>query len=1213
MKSGLKTALSLLLTFIAFTVIAIASLSGLFSPIEKRFYEPAQVQQFRSELNEVASAGNQYFSSLLAAFGSDDGGFLNAESVLTFLSVSPSDEVLHRFAVLSEAHRGLEGIRVVDASGRRVHFSSFRNDYRLDAGRRIYSNYQDLKTLFGNPEIPFENLSCFSGEETHPYRIGIDGQNQRIVYSFPLENNGSRFCVLFYVGTRGFINTLIEKKIISVNQDIPLVSSADCMTGGFVLGLENDIRGAADAELLKIWKNGQVDTDGIQTDGIQFVFDDRTVNYTVFTDRSTSAPFFSILFRSDSVLLPGYVKILILVSAFISVCLFFLILFNFKKDDDVIIRDRIKRVQFELLSEYFDKNLERAEIAGIIEAKKSDVSVRIKKSLGRRGKKHSAELDTMLEKSWSEIIDMLSAEKKQQPSFDMSEIRRMLEELLSATPVTVRNQPVQTVPAKVAEPEPVDDLEEVDAVEPVEDLEEADGAEPVEDLEEADGVEPVDDLEATGGVEPVDDLEEVDAVESVEDLEEADGEESVEDLEEADGVEPVDDLEEADSVEPVEDLEEADGVEPADDLEEADGVEPVDDLEEADGEESVEDLEEADGVEPVDDLEEADGVEPVEDLEYTDGVEPVDDLEEVDAVEPVEDLEEADGAEPVDDLEEADSVEPAEDLEEADSVEPVEDLEEADVVEPVDDLEETDGAEPVEDLEYTDGVEPVDDLEEADGAEPVEDLEEADGEESVDGLEEADSVEPAEDLEEADGVEPADDLEEADSVEPAEDLEEADGVEPVEDLEEADGVEPVDDLEEADGAEPVEDLEEADGEESVEDLEEADVVEPADDLEEADVVEPVDDLEATGGVEPAEDLEEADGVEPVDDLEEVDAVEPVEDLEEADGAEPAEDLEEADGVEPVDGLEEADSVEPAEDLEEADGVEPVEDLEEADGVEPVDGLEEADSVEPAEDLEEAGGVKSVEELEDTDGVEPVEDLEEADVVESADDLEEADGVEPVDDLEATGGVKSVEVSEDEIDETSESFGTAIFGKTDDLFEFASSPFFDADEKLNAIKSVLTNDNFEEGQKTLENVNAMNTAQKYGIIDSEPLEFSDPAVEQESNPDMSLADGFEIFYPGDELFSASSLGNSENTSVPAPEENKVTLQEDDVSDLEFLSEGEIRPFMMTAFGANNNHVTDLSYEAIVEGDDGVYQIAENLDTDGVPIDNDFQNLVNSVLK
>ena len=961
MKSGLKTALSLLLTFIAFTVIAIASLSGLFSPIEKRFYEPAQVQQFRSELNEVASAGNQYFSSLLAAFGSDDGGFLNDESVLTFLSVSPSDEVLHRLAVLSEAHRGLEGIRVVDASGRRVHFSSFRNDYRLDAGRRIYSNYQELKTLFGTPEIPFENLSCFSGEETHPYRIGIDGQNQRIVYSFPLENNGSRFCVLFYVGTRGFINTLIEKKIISVNQDIPLVSSADCMTGGFVLGLENDIRGAADAELLKIWKNGQVDTDGIQTDGIQFVFDDRTVNYTVFTDRGSSAPFFSILFSSDSVLLPGYVKILILVSAFISVCLFFLILFNFKKDDDVIIRDRIKRVQFELLSEYFDKNLERAEIAGIIEAKKSDVSVRIKKSLGRRGKRHSAELDTMLEKSWSEIIDMLSAEKKQQPSFDMSEIRRMLEELLSATPVTVRNQSVQTVPAKVAEPEPVDDLEETDAVEPVEDLEDADG------------------------------------------------------------VEPADGLEEADSVEPVEDLEEADVVEPVDDLEDADSVEPVDDLEDVDAIEPVEDLEEADVVEPVEDLEEVDVVEPVDGLEDADSVEPVDDLEDVDAVEPLEDLEEADGVEAVEDLQDVEAVEPVEVLEEAGGVEPVEDLEDVDAVEPVDDLEE------------------------------------------------------------------------ADVVEPVEDLEDVDAVEPLEDLEEADGGEPVDDLEEADGGEPVEDLEEADG------------------------------------VEPVEDLEEADSVEPVEDLEDVDAVEPVEDLEDADGVEPADVLEEAEGVEPVDDLEEADVVEPVEDLEEADTV------------------------------------------------------------------------------------KSVEVSEDEIDEPSESFGTALFGKTDDLFEFASSPFFDADEKLNVIKSVLTNDNFEESQKTLENVNAMNTSQKYGIIDSEPLEFSDPAVEQESNPDMSLADGFEIFYPGDELFSASSLGNSENTAVPAPEENKVTAQEDDVSDLELLSEGETRPFMMTAFGANNNHVTDLSYEAIVEGDDGVYQIAENLDTDGVPIDNDFQNLVNSVLK
>ena len=1081
MKSGLKTALSLLLTFIAFTVIAIASLSGLFSPIEKRFYEPAQVQQFRSELNEVASAGNQYFSSLLAAFGSDDGGFLNDESVLTFLSVSPSDEVLHRLAVLSEAHRGLEGIRVVDASGRRVHFSSFRNDYRLDAGRRIYSNYQELKTLFGTPEIPFENLSCFSGEETHPYRIGIDGQNQRIVYSFPLENNGSRFCVLFYVGTRGFINTLIEKKIISVNQDIPLVSSADCMTGGFVLGLENDIRGAADAELLKIWKNGQVDTDGIQTDGIQFVFDDRTVNYTVFTDRGSSAPFFSILFSSDSVLLPGYVKILILVSAFISVCLFFLILFNFKKDDDVIIRDRIKRVQFELLSEYFDKNLERAEIAGIIEAKKSDVSVRIKKSLGRRGKKHSAELDTMLEKSWSEIIDMLSAEKKQQPSFDMSEIRRMLEELLSATPVTVRNQSVQTVPAKVAEPEPVDDLEDADGVEPAEDLEEAGGVEPVEDLEEADGVEPVEDLE------------------------------------------------EADGVEPVEDLEEADGVEPAEDLEDVDAVETVEDLEEADGVEPVEDLEDADGGEPVDDLEEADVVEPVDDLEDADSVEPVDDLEDVDAIEPVEDLEEADGVEPLEDLEEADGVEPVDDLEEADVVEPVEDLEEVDVVEPVDGLEDADSVEPVDDLEDVDAVEPLEDLEEADGVEAVEDLQDVE------------AVEPVEVLEEAGGVEPVEDLEDVDAVEPVEDLEDADGVEPADVLEEAEGVEPVDDLEEAD------------------------VVEPVEDLEDVDAVEPVEDLEEADGVEPAEDLEEADAVEPAEDLEDVDA------------------------VEPADGLEEVDAVEPADDLEEADGVEPVEDLEEAGGVEPADDLEEADAVEPVEDLGEADGVEPVEDLEEADGVEPVEDLEEADTV------------------------KSVEVSKDEIDEPSESFGTALFGKTDDLFEFASSPFFDADEKLNVIKSVLTNDNFEESQKTLENVNAINTSQKYGIIDSEPLEFSDPAVEQESNPDMSLADGFEIFYPGDELFSASSLGNSENTAVPAPEENKVTAQEDDVSDLELLSEGETRPFMMTAFGANNNHVTDLSYEAIVEGDDGVYQIVENLDTDGVPIDNDFQNLVNSVLK
>ena len=54
-------------------------------------------------------------------------------------------------------------------------------------------------------------------------------------------------------------------------------------------------------------------------------------------------------------------------------------------------------------------------------------------------------------------------------------------------------------------------------------------------------------------------------------------------------------------------------------------------------------------------------------------------------------------------------------------------------------------------------------------------------------------------------------------------------------------------------------------------------------------------------------------------------------------------------------------------------------------------------------------------------------------------------------------------------------------------------------------------------------------------------------------------------------------------------------------------------MFTTFAANDNNVTELSPDAIVQGDDGVFSIANDVSTAGIAIDEDFKKLVDSVLR
>lgn len=641
MKSGIKTAVSLLIAIFIFGVLAVASSLGLFASVERQFYEPARLKVINEKLDSVADCSNEYIQNLLNIFGAEKDGFLSHESVLSFAGQNPSAEALRLFESLKENCAGLEGFRIVDSAGKRVFYSSFRNDYviKTEKGvqRRIYSNYANLQTKHGKNELEYPLVSAFENESDENLeaenenagsaqdlpRIIFDGDEQRLIFSYKIQtlDEKSVFCsAIFYVNPVDFANLLVENHVVSVNEPISLVSSADGKNGGFVFGLPNVGKNIFASEILKKWNQGVFGPDEIvasaasKIEGISVPVSEnsaqefepetgfekkdsekmsvqpsagseKNISWSLISSRNAKFLHVGGIFSSETLKMPFYVRILLFVCAFVTVCLIVVIFFNIQKDDSVVIKSKIRAIQIGLLNEYFEKDVDRKKVAAMIAAQKDALTAKIKKSLGRRGKKYGSDLDVILNKSWEDIITILSGAEKtscmaELSSSSIKEIRKVFEEVLATNTLKVenlesarkeKNPPLKTSETAVSEklPEDLDEVEELCDAEPLEEAPEAESVEEVENLEEIEPLEEAEPLEP----EALEELEELDEPEELENLEEIDPAEELlpepEKLDEAEELEPLEELEEPEEleeVEPSETIEPSECAEPSVDI-----------------------------------------------------------------------------------------------------------------------------------------------------------------------------------------------------------------------------------------------------------------------------------------------------------------------------------------------------------------------------------------------------------------------------------------------------------------------------------------------------------------------------------------------------------------------------------------------------------------------------------------------------------------------
>ncbi|MBS7310237.1 MAG: hypothetical protein KIG70_03520 [Treponema sp.] len=577
MTSGQKTAVSLLISVVLFAAFVVAAFTGLFSVIDARFYEPGKISQIQKHLDTVSENFNEYIETLESRFGKNENSFLKQTCVQSYIENQPSDEVVRERSKLSgdlfSQTPGLLGMRLIDKNGSSVHFSTFSSDVLNRTSEIVsFKNYTDAITLTGEKEIPFEKISSPDSYGTNGVvcKTVFDGRDNRIILSFPYYDSykAYRGTFVFYVNANDFNRVLLSKKIITFGDTGSLVSGLNFeeekketeYKSGFVFGIPAIGKKIFEQEILSRWEKGlfapekivyksSEDSFAIQEYDAAIENKKSDNNYWVLVS-STKTDFGYIggIYPDEMFAMPDAVKILLLICIFVTLFLVVFLAVNLKQDDMVVIRERIRRLQLGIVSEYLKKkeNVDWQVVSGKIAERRQDVTLEIIRSLGRKAKKHDKEVNELINRSWDELLAAMSVQVRKENNenglTNAAEIKSMLEELLSSGNIKVQTvgsdvnvMPVTVKPSKsVPVTEQVQELDKVEKAEAVEELEEVEEAEAVEELEEVEDAEAVEELEEVEDAEAVEELEEVEDAEAVEELEEVENAEAVEEIETAD-------------------------------------------------------------------------------------------------------------------------------------------------------------------------------------------------------------------------------------------------------------------------------------------------------------------------------------------------------------------------------------------------------------------------------------------------------------------------------------------------------------------------------------------------------------------------------------------------------------------------------------------------------------------------------------------------------
>jgi hypothetical protein len=243
--------------------------------------------------------------------------------------------------------------------------------------------------------------------------------------------------------------------------------------------------------------------------------------------KTTQGIYIGLLVNESILGFPRAMRIILLVSFLLTVFLILFLLLNIRQDNMTVIQNRIKKLQINLIKEYyehkgdFDWNRWRKEL----EQRRKELHAELKRGLKTKGKGKSragegAEIDALIDKSWNEHLPVIGGGNggtERKADIDEGKLKALVDQYLltapgQAHPPKLPKEQINEAPEisiseereKIDKPEALEELGEMEEL-PIEDepeeIEELPADEP-ETLEELEELEPMEGTPKTRELDP---------------------------------------------------------------------------------------------------------------------------------------------------------------------------------------------------------------------------------------------------------------------------------------------------------------------------------------------------------------------------------------------------------------------------------------------------------------------------------------------------------------------------------------------------------------------------------------------------------------------------------------------------------------------------------------------------------------------------------------
>ena len=443
MSTSQKITLSLLISVFLFVVFAAIAFSGLFDLLEAHFYNPSVTANIIRANNRNADMIDNFFLEMQERFSET---LARQEVRRSFQSNHSLQDISARSEIyknLMEIFDGIQWVRFIDSGGRRIQYSSYAPDIlRHEALSTIYVNYYE-------PDLPYETVAVKSGGEP---KLTFDGKLKRVLFSFPFYDSFDiyRGTALFSLSMSAVPDKLINEGRILFDNSIAVIQDPP----GFVFGMPVTAGGDLFSRVSSVWKGGHKISSLVSAEpDLSFVLVSTVTSRGFFVGRLASEELFSF---------PLTMKIILLLSFFLTVYLIIFLLFSLRQDPVTIIQHRMKRLQISLIEQFFELKggMDWSRWAKELEQHRSEIIVQLKRGIkDMQNPKDSVtangntDIDAIINKFLDELISAIG--NRGETGIDEEKLKSVLKNILATLQEPSVLPSDEQVPAAAIPSEPV--------------------------------------------------------------------------------------------------------------------------------------------------------------------------------------------------------------------------------------------------------------------------------------------------------------------------------------------------------------------------------------------------------------------------------------------------------------------------------------------------------------------------------------------------------------------------------------------------------------------------------------------------------------------------------------------------------------------------------------------------------------------------------------